>query len=93
MSGFIATRLKRLEQKAAPGNPLDELTDEELDAAIAGLYEATRTETGMSPAELAIDLTERQKQGTPPDDLSPELVRQLVPLRLAWNPTSHAIWT
>ena len=78
MSGSIATRLQRLEQKASPGNPLDELTDEELDAAIAGLYEAIRSETGMSPAELAVDLAERRKQGTLPDDLSPEFVRQLV---------------
>ena len=74
----IETRLQRLEQKAAPGNPLDELTDEELDAAIAGLDECIRTETGMSPAELAVDLEERWEQGTLPDDLSPDFVRQLV---------------
>ena len=66
------------EQKAAPRDPLDELTDEELDAAIASLYEATRSETGMSPTEMAVDLAERRKQGTLPDDLSPELVRQFV---------------
>ena len=56
MSGSIATRLQRLEQKASLGNPIEELTDEELDAAIASLYEATRSETGMSPAGLAKEL-------------------------------------
>ena len=73
MSGSIATRLQRLEQKAAPGDPLDELTDEELDAAIAGLHECIRIETGMSPVDLA-----ERREGTLPDDLSPGFVRQLV---------------
>jgi hypothetical protein len=35
----------------------------------------------MSPAELAIDLAEQRKQGTPPDDLSRDFVPPACPVR------------
>ena len=74
----LTTRLKRLEQKAIPGNPLEELTDQELDAAIAALDDRIRTLTGLPPAGLAQDTAERQKEGLPPPELSQDLVCQFV---------------
>jgi len=74
----LTRRLMKLEQRTLRGSPYYDLTDDELDAAIAALNESIVTATGMSPAELAHDLAQRQQNGTLPDELSPQVVRQFM---------------
>lgn len=75
----LSVRIKRIEARhASVGNPLEKLTDEELEAAIAATGERITAATGMSLAELAYDLGERREPGALPDGLTPELVSGFV---------------
>ena len=58
------------------GNPFDDMT-EDLDTASAALRAQIAAESGMSEAELALDLSE--KLATLRDHLDPELVGRFIP--------------
>jgi hypothetical protein len=75
---LLQSRLRRLEQKHMPENPLEDLTDEELDAAIHALDVQIRLETGEESAALA-DRFERQMEAKElPDELDEASVRAFV---------------
>jgi hypothetical protein len=67
-----------LELKTAPGDALKDLTDEELEAAIAALDELIRTAAGLPADDFADDLSWRRNDGRLPAELSPEVVELFV---------------
>ena len=72
----IRTRLSRLEG-AQMGNALADLTDEELEIALADLKEEIKLETGCTDAELASYMAERMADGSIANDIGPEQAFQL----------------
>jgi hypothetical protein len=62
---MLQSRVSRLEQKHTSGNPLDALTDEELEAAIRAVDASIEAATGMSAAAYAEKLEQDAEGGKP----------------------------
>jgi len=53
MASTLCLRVSRMEREALPSNPYEDLTDEELDAAILAVKERIEAATGMSADEYS----------------------------------------
>lgn len=72
----LQARLLRLERKALPDSPLDALSDEELDEAIAAVTRRIEAHTGISIADLHFRLEEQLTAGELPQDMDAGFVRR-----------------
>lgn len=68
----LQSRVSRLELRHGGGNPLDDLTDEELQEAIDALDQQIAEALGVDPADLAMQFKNA------PRDMSDEQLRALV---------------
>jgi hypothetical protein len=74
----LRERLDRIEKRVIPADPLQELTDEELEAAMASLRVRIEAEFGMSESELAEKLKADLANGSLASDLDEDAVRAFV---------------
>lgn len=74
----LASRLQRIERKIRPTSLFEDLTDEELEAAIASVKASIEAETGMSEPELADRFEKVLAGGDNTYELDEQLMRGFV---------------
>ncbi|CAM5579305.1 hypothetical protein ATER59S_05059 [Aquamicrobium terrae] len=87
----LQARLLRLERKALSDNPLDALSDEELDEALAAVTRGIEAHIGMPIADLHAQLGQQLMAGALPSHMDAGFVRQYLATDKALEATRAAL--
>ncbi len=74
----LTARVSRIEEKTGSNDPYADLTDEQLEAAIAALKDSIEQATGMSERGYADFLSARIVDGTSSDFVEPDLAHRYI---------------
>jgi hypothetical protein len=91
MTNAINARLSRLERKALSDNPLDAMSDEDLNQAIEVVTRRIEAHTGMSIANVNARLAQQLADGELPQDIDVGLARRYLAADKALEATRAAL--